>query len=370
VQIDAHIDGVASEATALNEVLSALPGWPPLPLRMSSASNASAEGVLSDGGAADDEEGGEAVRSTAPARSADQLPASDKGDESREHSDSEGDEDDDDVDDDAAPVKMRELEVVDWLGKGAVGKVYLVRHVVTKELYAVKALSKRAMLQKKKGVAHAMQELTILCSCAHPFVINLVASFQTKHWLCHLMEFCPRGHFYSLLQSREKKRLPEEHAKFYAAEILSGIEYLHFKGFIYRDMKPENILVAASGHLRLTDFDLSQTVRRSATPMMADQQGIGVSQQVHDQRIVEGRLRQHEARKKQQQQSGHGTDPMEPPEAASADSLGAGKGLGQSGASASSGGEASSSSSASASSAGECTHRTAPHRTRLMPSLP
>ena len=104
--------------------------------------------------------------------------------------------------------------------------------VRTQELYAVKALSKRAMLQKKKGVAHAMQELNILCNCAHPFVINLVASFQTKHWLCHLMEFCPRGHFYSLLQTREKKRLPEDAARFYAAEILSGIEYLPSPRFI------------------------------------------------------------------------------------------------------------------------------------------
>ena len=107
-------------------------------------------------------------------------------------------------------------------------------------------------------------------------MIKLNASFQTKHWLCHLMEFCPRGHFYSLLQAQDKKRLPEESARFYAAEILSGIEYLHINGFIYRDMKPENILVAASGHLRLTDFDLSQTASSTMTPITADKRGIGV----------------------------------------------------------------------------------------------
>lgn len=163
----------------------------------------------------------------------------------------------------------------------------------------MKALSKRAMLLKKKGVSHVMQELNILCSCAHPFVINLVASFQTKHWLCHLMEFCPRGHFYSLLQSQDKKRLPEDSARFYAAEILSGIEYLHFKGFIYRDMKPENILIAASGHLRLTDFDLSQTVAEASTQasIRADARGIGVSQKVHDEQIIaRERAQQHEER--------------------------------------------------------------------------
>jgi len=153
-------------------------------------------------------------------------------------------------------------------------------------LFAVKALSKRAMLQKKKGVAHVMQELNILRSCAHPFVIKLNASFQTKHWLCHLMEFCPRGHFYSLLQAQDKKRLPEDSARFYAAEILSGIEYLHINGFIYRDMKPENILVAASGHLRLTDFDLSQTADELATPITVGTQGVGVSQKEHDRLLL------------------------------------------------------------------------------------
>eukprot|EP01052_Picozoa_sp_SAG31_P012643 SAG31_NODE_744_length_12415_cov_74.120900_2_plen_1183_part_00 len=179
-------------------------------------------------------------------------------------------------------VKMADLQVVDWLGKGAVGRVYLVRQISSGELYAVKALSKRAMLSKKKGVAHVMQEFDILRSAAHPFVIKLYASFQSVHHLCHLMEFCPRGHFYSLLQSQPYKRLPEAAARFYAAEILSGIEYLHIQGFIYRDMKPENILVAASGHLRLTDFDLSQTADEAATTIKADGGGIGVSQKVHD----------------------------------------------------------------------------------------
>ena len=148
------------------------------------------------------------------------------------------------------------------------------------------------MLSKKKGVAHVMQEFDILRSAAHPFVIKLYASFQSSHHLCHLMEFCPRGHFYSLLQSQPYKRLPEAAARFYGAEILSGIEYLHIQGFIYRDMKPENILVAASGHLRLTDFDLSQTADDAVTHIKADSAGIGVSQKVHDLLMAQ---QEHEA---------------------------------------------------------------------------
>jgi hypothetical protein len=86
-------------------------------------------------------------------------------------------------------VEMADLQVVDWLGKGAVGRVYLVRQISSGKLYAVKTLSKRAMLSKKKGVAHVMQEFDILRSAAHPFVIKLYASFQSSLFLCHLMEF-------------------------------------------------------------------------------------------------------------------------------------------------------------------------------------
>ena len=107
-----------------------------------------------------------------------------------------------------------------------------------------------------------MKELEILSTCSHPFIVGLHASFQTERWLCHLMEYCPRGNFYHMCQAQPEHRLHEGTARFYASEILSGIEYLHMHGFVYRDLKPENILIASSGHVRLTDFDLYEPPHR------------------------------------------------------------------------------------------------------------
>jgi serine/threonine protein kinase/type II secretory pathway pseudopilin PulG len=158
---------------------------------------------------------------------------------------------------------QNDLVVIEQLDKGAAAKVFLVQHRASQQLFALKVLSKRRMIRKKKGVAHVMKELEILSTCSHPFVVGLHASFQTEQCLCHLMEYCPRGNFYHLCQSQPDHRLSEVVSRFYAAEIISGIEYLHMHGFVYRDLKPENILVASSGHLRLTDFDLSQVAQES-----------------------------------------------------------------------------------------------------------
>jgi protein-serine/threonine kinase len=82
------------------------------------------------------------------------------------------------------------------------------------------------------------------------------------------MDYCAGGEFFRMLQKQSGKCLPEEHVRFYAAEVLLALEYLHMKGFIYRDLKPENILLHESGHLMLTDFDLSKQAPSSATPQV------------------------------------------------------------------------------------------------------
>jgi len=83
-------------------------------------------------------------------------------------------------------------------------------------------------------------------------------AFQTKSKLYYIMQFCAGGEFFRMLKMQPKKRLEESQAKFYAAEILLALEYLHLIGFYYRDLKPENILVHRTGHVMLTDFDLSK----------------------------------------------------------------------------------------------------------------
>ncbi|CAG8445362.1 10311_t:CDS:10 [Ambispora leptoticha] len=98
----------------------------------------------------------------------------------------------------------------------------------------------------------------ILATSNHPFIVTLYHSFQSEEYLYLCMEYCMGGEFFRALQTRPGKCLAEEDAKFYAAEVIAALEYLHLMGFIYRDLKPENILLHQSGHIMLSDFDLSK----------------------------------------------------------------------------------------------------------------
>lgn len=161
-------------------------------------------------------------------------------------------------------IKVRSVEVsassfqkIKMLGRGDVGKVYLVREKKTGKLYAMKVLSKAEMIERKK-IKRALTEQEILATANHPFIVTLYHSFQSEQYLYFCMEYCMGGEFFRALQSRPGKCLPEEAARFYAAEVTAALEYLHLMGFIYRDLKPENILLHHSGHIMLSDFDLAK----------------------------------------------------------------------------------------------------------------
>ncbi|ORY28666.1 Pkinase-domain-containing protein, partial [Neocallimastix californiae] len=154
-------------------------------------------------------------------------------------------------------VGPNNFEKIKLLGRGDVGKVYLVRKKGTDSYYALKVLSKKEMIKRNK-VKRALTEQEILASANHPFIVTLYHSFQSENNLYFCMEFCAGGEFFRALQSREGKCLSENASKFYAAEVTCALEYLHLLGYIYRDLKPENILLHASGHIMLSDFDLSK----------------------------------------------------------------------------------------------------------------
>ncbi|KAI8332803.1 kinase-like domain-containing protein [Chlamydoabsidia padenii] len=164
----------------------------------------------------------------------------------------------------SASIKVKQVEVgpssfvkIRMLGKGDVGKVYMVKQKNTDKLFAMKVLSKREMIKRNK-VKRALAEQEILATSNHPFIVTLYHSFQSQDYLYFVMEYCMGGEFFRALQLRPGKCLNEEGAQFYAAEVIAALEYLHLHGFIYRDLKPENILLHQSGHIMLTDFDLSK----------------------------------------------------------------------------------------------------------------
>ncbi|WFD03659.1 serine/threonine protein kinase, AGC [Malassezia obtusa] len=153
-------------------------------------------------------------------------------------------------------VSAQSFQHIKLLGKGDVGRVYLVQEKDSGQLYAMKVLSKAEMVKRNK-VKRVLAEQAILVSSNHPFIVPLYHTFQSKDYLFLCMEYCAGGEFFRTLQSRPGRCLAEEDAKFYAAEVVAALEYLHLMGFIYRDLKPENILLHHSGHLMLSDFDLS-----------------------------------------------------------------------------------------------------------------
>ncbi|KAK0626032.1 Serine/threonine-protein kinase nrc-2 [Immersiella caudata] len=171
-------------------------------------------------------------------------------------------------------IKVRNVEVgpqsfdkIKLIGKGDVGKVYLVREKKSSRLYAMKVLSKKEMIKRNK-IKRALAEQEILATSNHPFIVTLYHSFQSEDYLYLCMEYCSGGEFFRALQTRPGKCIPEDDARFYAAEVTAALEYLHLMGFIYRDLKPENILLHQSGHIMLSDFDLSKQSDPGGKPTM------------------------------------------------------------------------------------------------------
>ncbi|KAJ3263097.1 hypothetical protein HDU77_011280 [Chytriomyces hyalinus] len=178
-------------------------------------------------------------------------------------------------------IRTRNIEVqpsnfqkIKLIGKGDVGRVFLVRHKTTQKFYAMKVLEKKEMIKRNK-IKRVLAEQEILITANHPFIMTLYHSFQSEDYLYFVMEYCSGGEFFRTLQLRPGKCLLEHEARFYAAEVTAALEYLHLMGFIYRDLKPENILLHQSGHIMLTDFDLSKPSKTPADPTFVKASTVG-----------------------------------------------------------------------------------------------
>eukprot|EP00461_Guttulinopsis_vulgaris_P003168 UN03169 len=144
------------------------------------------------------------------------------------------------------PLQRNNFMIQDTLGTGTFGRVRLVQHVVNGEVkhFALKMLRKTTVIRLKQ-VEHIQSEKNILNDIAHPFIVNLYATFQDKCFLYMLMEFVCGGEVFTKL--RTSQRFSNDTAKLYAAEIVLAFAYLHYHDIIYRDLKPENLLIDATG---------------------------------------------------------------------------------------------------------------------------
>jgi RAC serine/threonine-protein kinase len=150
-------------------------------------------------------------------------------------------------------VSVEDFDLLNLVGKGSFGKVMQVRKKDTKKIYAMKVLDKKHILEHNE-VQHTLAEKNILQKIHHPFLVNLNFSFQTEDKLYFVLDYINGGELFYHLQ--KEKKFNEERVRFYAAEILLALEHLHSNGIIYRDLKPENLLLTNEGHIVLTDFGL------------------------------------------------------------------------------------------------------------------
>lgn len=157
-------------------------------------------------------------------------------------------------------VSINDFSIVRVLGAGAFGKVLLVKKLDQKtkssKLFAMKIMRKSDILQNKL-TKNIQLEKKILQYQRYPFLVHLKYAFQTSKKIYLVMEYIAGGSLGKFL--RKQKRFNEDLTTFYAAEILLGLEYLHKEmGVIYRDLKPDNILINSNGHIKITDFGLSK----------------------------------------------------------------------------------------------------------------
>ncbi|XP_031112976.1 serine/threonine-protein kinase D6PK-like [Ipomoea triloba] len=151
---------------------------------------------------------------------------------------------------------MSHFKLLRRLGCGDIGSVYLSELTGTRCYFAMKVMDKASLASRKK-LTRAQTEREILQLLDHPFLPTLYTHFETDRFSCLVMEYCPGGDLHTLRQRQPGKHFSEYAARFYAAEVLLAIEYLHMLGVVYRDLKPENVLVRDDGHIMLSDFDLS-----------------------------------------------------------------------------------------------------------------
>lgn len=162
-------------------------------------------------------------------------------------------------------VGLSSFEFIAPIGKGASGKVFLVKDRVTGERLALKVIGKKRVFSNRSGFRHAFDErLALEMTDGHPFFSRLRYAFQTRKNFYLAIDFYQGGDLFQYLRTHDG-RLEECQARIVAAEVILALEHMHKLGFVYRDLKPENILLDSEGHVRLADFGLCKRLDHGLT---------------------------------------------------------------------------------------------------------
>ena len=157
-------------------------------------------------------------------------------------------------------LTLSDLEKHKLLGAGTFGKVFLVTKKGTKDAYALKIQYKKQLIEYGQA-AGVIRERDVMAKLDHPFIIKLVTSYQDEKHVYMLMKLYLGGELRSVMQNRRRNFLPEWAARFYAAGVLEGLGYMHRRHIIYRDLKPENVLLDSDGYTVIVDLGFGEYIR-------------------------------------------------------------------------------------------------------------
>jgi serine/threonine protein kinase len=149
---------------------------------------------------------------------------------------------------------LDDFELIKVIGRGSYAKVFLVEYKKTNKCYAMKVI-KKSMVNDDEDIDWVQTEKHVFEQATnHPFLVGLHSCFQTESRLFFVIEYLCGGDL--MYHMQRKRKLPEDHARFYAAEIILALDFLHSKGIIYRDLKLDNVLLDKEGHVKLTDYGM------------------------------------------------------------------------------------------------------------------
>ncbi|BES95358.1 unnamed protein product [Nesidiocoris tenuis] len=155
-------------------------------------------------------------------------------------------------------VGKEDFETLRTLGTGAFGRVFLSRKKSDNMYFAIKVLDKSKVI-KLRQVEHSLNEKQILQAIQFPFCVYLEYFFQDNSYLYYVLPLILGGEMFTHL--RKFGKFDENHTKFYAAQVLLALEYLHHLDLVYRDLKPENLLLDHMGYVKVTDFGFCKLIK-------------------------------------------------------------------------------------------------------------
>uniref|UniRef100_A0A1I8Q3B7 Rho-associated protein kinase let-502 n=1 Tax=Stomoxys calcitrans TaxID=35570 RepID=A0A1I8Q3B7_STOCA len=166
-------------------------------------------------------------------------------------------------------MNVEDFDFIKIIGAGAFGEVQLVRHKSSRQVYAMKRLSKFEMM-KRPDSAFFWEERHIMAHANSEWIVQLHFAFQDTKYLYMVMDYMPGGDIVSLMSMYE---IPEKWAIFYTMEVVLALDTIHRMGFVHRDVKPDNMLLDRQGHLKLADF--GTCMRMGANGLVVSSNAVG-----------------------------------------------------------------------------------------------